>query len=245
MIINFGRPNILTLWPRQLTFIMLLRLIHISCIFTARVRSTREGTVFTGVCLLTFQGGYPVPGLGGTPARSGWWGEGYPISGLGWGGTPARSWLWGGGTRGTWGTPTIKTWLVYPPPTIKTWPGYPPDLGWGTSHHQDLAGVPPTLGWGTPLDLGWCTPYHQELAGVPPLILGWDTPQTWDGVPPQPGMGYPHEGLAGVLPHPGMGYSPRPGMGSPPPPTRQSSIASTCYTAGGMPLAFMQEDFLV
>ena len=33
-------------------------------IFTARVRSTREGTVFTGVCLLTFWGGgVPRPGL--------------------------------------------------------------------------------------------------------------------------------------------------------------------------------------
>ena len=29
------------------------------------------------------------------------------------------------------------------------------------------------------------------------------------------------------------------------PPIRQSSIASTCYAAGGMPLAFTQEDFLV
>ena len=32
---------------------------------------------------------------------------------------------------------------------------------------------------------------------------------------------------------------------TPPPPIRQSSIASTCYAAGGMPLAFTQEDFLV
>ena len=30
-----------------------------------------------------------------------------------------------------------------------------------------------------------------------------------------------------------------------PPPIRQNSIASTCCTAGGMPLAFTQEDFLV
>ena len=40
-------------------------------------------------------------------------------------------------------------------------------------------------------------------------------PQTWDGIPPRPGMGY--------IP----------------------SIASTCYVEGSMPLAFMQEDFLV
>ena len=30
-----------------------------------------------------------------------------------------------------------------------------------------------------------------------------------------------------------------------PPPIRQSSIASTCYPAGGVPLAFTQEDLLV
>ena len=29
------------------------------------------------------------------------------------------------------------------------------------------------------------------------------------------------------------------------PPISQSSIASTCYAAGGVPLAFTQEDFLV
>ena len=55
-------------------------------VFTARVRSTREGTVFTGVCLSTFRGGY-LP--------SGWWGGGYLLSSgrggylpwPGWGGT--------------------------------------------------------------------------------------------------------------------------------------------------------------
>ena len=76
-------------------------------IITARVRSTREGTVFTGVCLLTFRGGYPIqvwmvggypiPGLGGTPSQGGtparsWWMGGTPSRGRG---TPARSWWWG------------------------------------------------------------------------------------------------------------------------------------------------------
>ena len=47
------------------------------------------------------------------------------------------------------------------------------------------------------------------------------------------------------------GYPPRPGLdggwGTPPTPTpiRQSSLASTCYPAGGMRLAFTQEDFLI
>ena len=74
---------------------------------------------------------------------------------------------------------------------------------------------------------------------------------------PVPGLwvrGYPIPGL-------GRGYPParsgrwgggvpwvppttRTGWGTHPP-SRQSSIASTCYAAGGMPLAFTQEDFLV
>ena len=43
------------------------------------------------------------------------------------------------------------------------------------------------------------------------------------------------------------GIPPRPGLDDrgTPPPIRQSSIASTCYAAGGVPLAFTQEDFLV
>ena len=45
----------------------------------------------------------------------------------------------------------------------------------------------------------------------------------------------------------GTGVPPCPGLdGVPHPPVRrQSSIASTYYVAGGMPLAFTQEDFLV
>ena len=59
------------------------------------------------------------------------------------------------------------------------------------------------------------------MGGVPPTSRpGWDTPH-----PPTLGWG---------TPWPGMGYPPR-----------QSSIASTCYAAGSMPLVFTQEDFLV
>ena len=57
------------------------------------------------------------------------------------------------------------------------------------------------------------------------------------GVPPSflAGMGYP------ILPDWGWDW-----MGVPPSQVRrQSSRASTCYAAGGMPLAFTQEDFLV
>ena len=61
-----------------------------------------------------------------------------------------------------------------------------------------------------------------------------------------PGMGYP---LSRSGPRSGWGY-PRQLVGvppSPPPPHlgRQSSIASTCYAAGGMILSFTQVDFLV
>ena len=87
-------------------------------------------------------------------------------------------------------------------------------------------GYPPDMGWGNPPDLGW---------GNPPLDLGWGTLPLRPGMgyPPQePGMGYPPMGW-GTLPGPEMGYPDR------------SCIASTCYAAGSMPLAFTQEDFLV
>ena len=74
--------------------------------------------------------------------------------------------------------------------------------------------------------------------GTPPALLGLDGVSpvlTWDG-------GTPHPGLDGVPPGPDL----QDWMGYPPPPARrQSSIASTSYAAGGMPLAFTQEDFLV
>ena len=50
------------------------------------------------------------------------------------------------------------------------------------------------------------------------------------------GGGVPHP-RSGVGGYPGQVFT---GWGTPPP-----SIASTCYAAGGMPLAFTQEDFLV
>ena len=58
-------------------------------------------------------------------------------------------------------------------------------------------------------------------------------------------LGYPQPGLdgGGAPPWPGLDVGGT--WGTPHPPIRQSSIASTCYVAGGMPLAFTQEDFLV
>ena len=108
--------------------------------------------------------------------------------------------------------------------------GYPiPSLGRGVPHPRSGWGVPhPRSRWeggtpfqvwtgGTPTITGWSTPPPPSLGGVPPhTITGWGTPT-----------------------HTGWGKPP------PPNPIRQSSIAGTCYTAGGMPLAFTQEDFLV
>ena len=90
-------------------------------IFTARIRRMGEGTVFSlfvsphldggggtlsqvwvgggtssQVRVGGTSGGYPVPGLGSTPSRSGWWGVphprsgGYPIPGLDGGGIPPQ-----------------------------------------------------------------------------------------------------------------------------------------------------------
>ena len=94
-------------------------------------------------------------------------------------------------------------------------------------------------GGGTPSRSGWYG------GGTPSQVwLGWYPIQ--GGTPlARPGMGYP------LPPGPGMGYPPDMGWGTPPgpemgyPPPRQISIASTCYMAGGMLLAFTQEDFLV
>ena len=109
--------------------------------------------------------------------------------------------------------------------------GYPilPDRGIPSSQ---LGGTP--SGQRRGLDGG--IPHHWDWMGVPLAIgTGWGYPQSWDwmGVPPhQDWIGYPLS---------------RTGWGTPPLPHRdtESSMASSCYTAEGMPLAFTQEEFLV
>ena len=106
-----------------------------------------------------------------------------------------------------------------------------------------LGGVPNLLiGEGVPhqaLPNGEGTPSF--LTGGNPLLPNGDTPILPDGGYP----GVPLSGLDGVHPLSGLdgGYplSIRTRWGTAPPPT---SGASTCYTAGSMPLAFTQ-DFLV
>ena len=135
---------------------------------------------------------------------------------------------------GTLGTPhPILGWGTSP----LTWDGVPPYPGMGYPPGP-ADGVPPipTLGWGTPLwpEMGYPHPGIGYTPGPGmgyPPDLGWGTPRTWDGVPPAP------QTWDGVPPQTWDGLAL--------PPTRQISIASTCYMAGGMPLAFTQEDFLV
>ena len=104
-------------------------------------------------------------------------------------------------------------------------------------------GIPhPRSGWGVPQV--WTEGYPRSGRGVPHPRSGWGVPHPrsgqkvtpWlglDGVPP------PTPGLDEVLPQP------EDWLGYPLPPIGQSSIASTCYAASGMPLAFTQENFLV
>ena len=96
-------------------------------IFTARVRSTREGNIYTWECLSVHyrwgegvpcprsggvphlrSGGYPIPGLGGTPSQV--WTGGYPIPGLDGGGTTGAPLPW------LDGVPPHHDWMGYPPP---------------------------------------------------------------------------------------------------------------------------------
>ena len=132
------------------------RLLTRSSIFTARVRSSTGGYVFTGVCLFNFWGwGVPHPADGGYPSKV--WMEGYPIQLMG--GTPSQVWTgiphprsgWGGypipgpdggvtpgyplPVRTRWGTPPSQDWVGYPPTTTMT--------GWGTPHHHDWMVPPP------------------------------------------------------------------------------------------------------
>ena len=107
-------------------------------------------------------------------------------------------------------------------------PSQVPGLDGGTlgyllsrSHPRSGWGVPPVQTWeGYPISWMGAAPFqvrsHVRI-GVPPSRTGWGTPHPWS----------------------------RTGWGTPLPIRRQVSIVSTCYVAGGMPLMFTQEDFLV
>ena len=114
--------------------------------------------------------------------------------------------------------------------------------GGGTKSRSGLwgGGVPQYLGWGEPHPRGGGVPQPGLDSGGEPHPRGGTLARSgWWGYTPQVRSGW-------------WGYPPPPGQvwmvgGYPPthPPTKQSSKASTYYAAGGMPLAFTQEDFLV
>ena len=111
-----------------------------------------------------------------------------------------------------------------PCPRSGWWGGYPGQVwgGGGTQPGLDGGGAPqPGLdgGGGTPARSGWWGGYPSQVWMVGGGYLGYPPGQVWMVV----------GGVPRVTPTP----------------IRQSSIASTCYTVGGMPLAFTQEDFLV
>ena len=122
--------------------------------FTARVRCTREGNIYTWECLSVHHcgGGYPVQGQGG-----------YPIPGLARGGTPSQVWL-GGYPISGWGYPKYppnQVWMEGTPYPDLRWGTPPPRPGMGYSPYPDLRwGIPPylDLGQGTPPHLRWGTP---------------------------------------------------------------------------------------
>ena len=113
----------------------------------------------------------------------------------------------------------------------------------GTPSQVQMGGTPSQVYTGGTLFCWWGTPSKIKTGGtphIPPVQdwMGYPHPRD-DGVPPiQDWMGYPHPSLDEVSPpiQEGMGYLP------PPSPINK---ASTCYAAGGVPLAFTQEDFLV
>ena len=142
--------------------------------------------------------------------------RGLPHPSSRWGDTPSQVQV--GGTPSSWWgypIPGLDGGYLIPGPGRGDTPS-----SWQGGTPSSWNGVPhPRSRWGYP--------------GVPPDRTGWGTPATQDWMRSPPGLD--------VVPlfHPGLDVV------TPPPPIRLSSIASTCYVAGGIPLAFKQEDFLV
>ena len=120
--------------------------------------------------------------------------------------------------------------------------GVPPSqvqMGEGGTPSQVQVGCAPFPGRGYPLPRsGRGTPPGKGVH--PHLDLRRMYPPTWEGGTPHLdlGRGIPCHLVRGI---PLSRSDPRTGGGTP----YWSSIACTCYVAGGMPLAFTQEDFLV
>ena len=117
--------------PYQRNYIINFPGVHL-CFFTTCVRSMREGTVFTGICLFTLVGGGVTPSLvrmGGTPFPG--LNEGDPFPGLDKGVPHPRS-GWGYSHPGQ-----------VPGQDGVVSPGYPPAQDWMGYPHPELDGLPP------------------------------------------------------------------------------------------------------
>ena len=115
---------------------------------------------------------------------------------------------------------------------VSSHPGGYPSQVWGGGYPISGLGGTPSQVLGYPISGLGGYPHHRS-GGVPHLRSG-GVPHLRSGGTPSQVWGGPHL-RSGWVP-----LSPEMGQGTPP-----SSIASTCYVAGGMPLAFTQEDFLV
>ena len=132
--------------------------------FTARVRTTREGNIYTWKCLsVHFWGGGGTQsslGHGGSQSSLGWWEGGvYPIQPWMRGGS--QSSLGQGVPNPAWmgeGIP-IQPWMGGPDPALDR--GYP-NLEWGVS--QPWMGGYPSLGQGGTPSLG-----GTQSLGIPPI----------------------------------------------------------------------------
>ena len=117
----------------------------------------------------------------------------------------------------------------------------PPSEGWG----KVIFSVCPHLPWG-----GGGTTSQVWVGGYPISGLGRGGPGGGGGTPSQVQVGgypIPGPGRGGTPSQVQVGGYPIPGPGRGVPVVPPPGIASTCYgyAAGGMPLAFTQEDFLV
>ena len=219
------------------------------------------------------QEGYPISGLGGLPhLRSGGypiWGVphlrsgGYPI----WGGTPSQVqgvphlrsggypiWgvphlrsggypIWGGTPSQVQGVPHLRSggYPIWGVPHLRSG-GYPI---WGGTPSQ-VQGVPHLRSGGYPISGPGGTP-SQVQGGTPSQVKGVPHLRSRGGTPSQvwSGGGTPSQVWSGGYSISGPGGTPSQVWGG----TRSTppGIASTCYgyAAGGVPLAFTQEDFLV
>ena len=121
------------------------------------------------------------------------------------------------------GYPILPDGLGYPIlPDSMVLPSFPMGVG---NPSLVRMGVP----WGSP---------HPGQAPGQDREVPWGTSSVRTGT----GWGIPHWDWGW------MKYPTPSGLDEVPPPPKvrsQSSTASTCYTAGGMPLAFTQDDFLV